>query len=151
MRFGSPAETVCSRTVRHIRLSHYLLLLGCIGALSGLLGGCTDNAVPRQTQTVDGVTITFSATDPPRLNTAEEFIITLTDAQGRPIDTASVYLDLTMPAMPMGTNRPIAESLGAGDYRAYTAYTMTGLWEIAVIAEIDNREYRAVFTRDLPE
>ncbi|NJN64997.1 MAG: hypothetical protein HC882_09065 [Acidobacteria bacterium] len=60
----------------------------------------------RQEQVVDGITIGLEAADNALLNTNQEFIVTLTDADGTPIEDASVYLDLTMPAMPMaGTVR----------------------------------------------
>lgn len=100
---------------------------------------------------VDGVVVGLETSASPPLNTSQELIVTLFDEQGQPIDGAGVYLDLTMPAMPMGTNRPVAEPLGEGRYRARTAYTMAGDWEIIVVAEIAGAEHRAVFTRTVSE
>lgn len=117
-----------------------------------LLVACAAPPAPtRQEQTIDGVTITLESVDQARINTEQIFTISLADAQGRPIDGADVYLDLTMPAMPMGTNRPVADAQGEGRYRASTAYTMTGAWEITVVATIDDQEYRAVFPREVVE
>jgi nitrogen fixation protein FixH len=93
----------------------------------------------------------LEASASPLLNASQELIVTLADEGGRPIDGADVYLDLTMPAMPMGTNRPVAEPLGEGRYRARTAYTMSGEWEITVVAEIAGAEHRALFTRSVSE
>lgn len=112
-----------------------------------LLGACAPAAPPplRQEQTVDGLTIGLEANGSPKLNASEQLVVTLADAQGRPVDGADVYIDLTMPAMPMGTNRPIAESQGMGRYLASTAYTMSGDWELTVVVEIDGVERRAMF------
>ncbi len=115
-----------------------------------MITACSALAPLRQEQAVDGITVGLEAADRPRLNTAQEFIVTLADAQGRPIDGASVYIDLTMPLMPMGTNRPVAASLGGGRYQAQAAYTMSGAWEITVVAEVGGAEHRAVFPREVP-
>ena len=95
--------------------------------------------------TADGLTIALEITASPKINTSEQFLVTLTDAQGQPVEGADVYLDLTMPAMPMGTNRPVAEPQGAGRYLASSAYTMTGEWSITVVVEIAKVEHRALF------
>ncbi len=112
------------------------------------LAACGPAAAPptRYEQTVDGLTIALEASASPRLNASERLLVTLTDAQGQPVDGADVYIDLDMPAMPMGTNRPIAEPQGEGRYLASTAYTMVGEWELTVVAEVDGVERRAVFT-----
>lgn len=123
----------------------YAALLGLL--LVGLVA-CSEPEVVRQEQVVDGLTIGLEAQDSPRVNASQELVVTLADAQGAPVDDASVYLDLTMPAMPMGTNAPVAEPLGAGRYRAgNVVMDMAGDWEIAVVAEVDGNERRAVFTR----
>jgi hypothetical protein len=96
-------------------------------------------------QTVDGLTIVLEATASPKLNTSERFTVTLTDAQGKPVDGADVYLDLTMLVMPMGTNRPVAEAQGQGRYLATTAYTMLGEWQITVVAKVAGTDHQAIF------
>ena len=114
--------------------------------LLALLAACGQAAAPaRLAQTVDGLTITLEATASPKLNAAEQLTVTLADAQGQPVDGADVYVDLTMPAMPMGTNRPIAEPEGQGRYRANSAYTMSGDWDVTVVATVAGKEHRAVF------
>lgn len=114
-----------------------------------LLAACAASAeVVRQEQVIDGLTITLEAAEGVRINTAQEFIITIADASGTPVTDAAVYLDLDMPAMPMATNRPVADHLGEGRYRAEGAYTMAGAWEIVVVAVVNDVEYRAVFERE---
>lgn len=96
-------------------------------------------------QTTDGLTISLETVANPRLNLPYRFTITLSDAQGQPVESNDVYLDLDMPAMPMGTNRPIAEPEAPGRYSATTVYTMTGDWEISVVARLAGVEHRATF------
>ena len=120
-----------------------ILLVAC--------GGPASAVVQVDTQTVDGITIGLAAVEAPALNSSQELIITLADAQGQPITGASVYLDLTMLTMPMGSTRPEAVPLGQGRYSTRTAYTMTGTWEITVVAEVNGTEHRALFTRTVPE
>ena len=133
-------------------LSRNIAALWLIAAALILMAcGATTPAPPtsRQTQTVDGLTISLEAADRPAINQAERFVIALSDANGQPISDASVYLDLDMPAMPMGSNQPIADAQGDGTYRAETAYTMTGTWEISVIVKWQGKEYRARFEREV--
>jgi len=119
-----------------------LALLLALAVLAGC--GAAAPAATRQEQVVDGITIGLEAVDKARINTAQTFVVSLSDASG-PIDGASVYLDLTMTQMPMGTNRPVATPLGGGRYRAEAAYTMTGPWEVTVFAEVDGVTHQAIF------
>ncbi len=126
--------------------------LHVIGVLINLflIAGCGSRSVPlRETQVINGLEITLETLEHPRINTAVDFIVVLQDDQGNPVSDANVYLDLDMPAMPMGITRPVALPEGAGRYWARTAYTMEGLWEITVIVEREETTYRATFRRDV--
>jgi hypothetical protein len=127
------------------RLAPLTLLLALLVACSAPSGPPT----VRQEQVVDGITIGLETREKPKLNAAQDFIILLADAQGKPIDNASVYIDLLMPAMPMGSNRPVATGEGKGRYRAQGAYTMTGAWEITVFVELDGAKHSAVFKQEV--
>ena len=128
-----------------------IALIYLLAVLLAACGGPAPATVQVDTQTVDGITIGLAAVESPVLNSSQELIITLADAQGQPITGASVYLDLTMLTMPMGSTRPEAVPLGQGRYSTRTAYTMTGTWEITVVAEVNGTEHRALFTRTVPE
>ena len=119
-----------------------LLMLICILAL--LLSGCTQATV-RQKQTIDGVTIFLENPETIPLTREVDVIITLVAADQRVINNAIVTLDLNMPEMSMGQNRPLADQLGGGRYRIRTTYTMIGTWKTIVIAKIGEKEYRATF------
>jgi nitrogen fixation protein FixH len=98
-----------------------------------------------QQRAVDGLTIALEQPRQPRILEQYDLIVTLTDAVGQPVDGATVYLDLTMPAMPMGVNQPVADPLGGGRYGAKALFTMEGDWNVAVHASVAGREYVAIF------
>lgn len=128
-------------------------MIRCLTVLSLLLilFGCTA-AVPAETLSVDGLQVTLTSPDNQTMNRAVDFTVDVRDAAGQPVDDASVYLDMDMPAMPMGVTRPVAEWRGDGRYTAMTAYTMAGLWEITVVIERpDGRVSRVLFTRHVRE
>lgn len=118
----------------------FLIILAACGATSGAA------AQNRQEQTVDGVTVALQTAAAPRMNDAQELVVTLTDAQGMPLEGADVYLDLDMPAMSMGTNRPILSPGVDGTYRGQTAFTMSGEWTVTVVVDTNGQERRATFT-----
>jgi hypothetical protein len=122
------------------------IALFCIVTL--LLTGCTQSTT-RQKQTVDGITIFLENPETISLSREVEVIVTLVAADDRVINDATVTLDLDMPEMPMGQNRPLADPLGGGRYRIRTTYTMVGTWKTTVIAKIGEKEYRAIFDQQV--
>lgn len=123
----------------------YLVL--CAVWLPGLAacdGGARPGYTTRQ-QTVEGLTITLEQPQEVEILKDYEIFVTLTDAAGHPVDGASVFLDLTMPAMPMGANQPLAEPLGQGRYRVKGVFTMEGDWQVSVHANVAGKEYVARF------
>ena len=115
-----------------------------------LIAACNQSSAPvantiRQEQIVEGLTITLEMAAQPELNRPYHFVVTLTDAQGQFIDDADVYLDLEMLEHPMGTNQPIATPQGLGTYDVEAVYTMAGPWAVTVVAELDEKTYRATF------
>lgn len=126
-------------------------LVGMAALVCLLLAACSQSVAPapstttRQQQTVEGLTITLEMASQPELNQRYHFIVTLADSQGQFIDNADVYLDLEMTEHPMGSNKPIATPLGAGAYDVEAVYTMSGPWAITVVAELDDKTYRATF------
>jgi nitrogen fixation protein FixH len=136
----------CQRSPYTLRVLAFLTV-----ALVALAACSSAPTTIRQEQTVDGITIVLETSAAPKLNASEELVVTLTDAQGQPIDGADVYLDLTMTTMPMGTNRPEANALGQGRYTVRTAYTMLGEWDITVVAEVMGVEHQALFKHTVSE
>ncbi|RRR65374.1 MAG: hypothetical protein EI684_23330 [Candidatus Viridilinea halotolerans] len=130
-RVGMPSARLAASVLLLLTLS------ACMPARS--------RAVFFEEQQVRGVTMSLETVANPRLHLPYRFTVTLSDAQGNPLASNDIYLDLDMPAMPMGINRPIAEPEAPGRYSAMTVYTMPGDWEITVVAHIDGEVYEAVF------
>ncbi len=118
-----------------------------------LLAGCGGPSAPAGlTETVDGVQITLTQQQSATVNQQQTWIITLADAaSGQPITDADVYLDLDMPAMAMGQNKPLATSNGDGSYTATGTYTMSGDWHVTVHAEAAGQDHAALFTIPVAE
>jgi len=115
-----------------------------------LLAACTGQAARvTQKQTVDGVTIAFDQPQQVSVLQEYEFVLTLTDAAGQPIEGATVFLDQDMPSMPMGTNQPVAESIGGGRYRIRGVFTMDGEWHVTVHAIVAGNDHRATFAQQV--
>jgi hypothetical protein len=73
------------------------------------------------------------------------FVVTLKDEKGQPVSDATVALDLTMPEMPMPSNKPEAQYTNNGLYQATGRFTMRGLWRIVVIIERKGEKNSAFF------
>lgn len=123
----------------------YLMLLFGISLLIGCGG---PRYTTMQTQT-NGITISYQRPERPIVNQEYTLTVQINDDRGQPIEAADVYLDLTMPAMPMGTNQPIADALGHGTYQVKTVFTMEGLWRVTVHANKGGTSYSAFFDHDV--
>lgn len=122
-----------------LRLS--LLFLAALTACGG--DARPDYAIEQQQ--ADGVTITLE--HPRQLQTLQDYelFVVLADAGGKPIDGATVFIDMAMPSMSMGANQPLADPLGNGRYRIKGVFTMAGAWRLTVHAKIAGTEHTAIF------
>ena len=82
---------------------------------------------------------------PPAVFQQSNFDVTLKDEKGQPISDATVAIDLTMPDMPMPSNKPVAQYTDNGLYQATGRFTMRGLWRIVVIIERNGEKNSAFF------
>jgi hypothetical protein len=96
-------------------------------------------------QQIDGVTITLDSSKAPRVDQTETLRITLHDAQGRPITTADVYVDLEMDMLCLSGMTPVGVPTGGGSYAVHTVYQMAGDWRITVAAQVGAHRHQAVF------
>lgn len=121
-------------------LSALVLLIACGGGRPGYSSA---------SQVADGVTITLER--PTTITPLQdyEFFVTLTDASGKPLDGATVFLEQDMPGMPMGSNQPLGETLGNGQYRIRGVFTMDGKWVVKVHAMVGGSEHIASFDQEV--
>jgi hypothetical protein len=116
-----------------------------------LLVACGEVPMVRQQQQADNLIIFLERPERIGINRDVEMIVTIIDDQERTISDAIVSLDLVMPEMPMGQNRPLADPLGGGRYRVRTTYGMLGGWKVTVVAVVAGQEHRATFDLSVTE
>jgi hypothetical protein len=120
-----------------------------IMVLAGCATGSGRAGYTSQQQTIDGLTITLER--PQQITTLQDFesIVTLTDASGTRVDSATVYLEQDMPTMAMTSNQPLGEPLGNGQYRLKSVFTMDGAWRMVIHARVAGKDYAASFDQQV--
>ncbi len=66
---------------------------------------------------------------------------------GQAVAVTTVALDLQMPGMVMGSNRPLADAVTASTHRVNVLFTMEGEWSIVVTGDSAQGPVRMVFER----
>jgi hypothetical protein len=132
-------------TLRAIRIitGFFLLITAIAGCGSGRAGYTS------QQQTIDGITITLERPQQIAILQDVEYFVTLADASGTRIDGATVYLEQDMPTMKMGSNQPLGEPLGNGQYRLKNVFTMDGAWVVVIHASVAGKDYAATFDQQV--
>jgi hypothetical protein len=123
-----------------LKLMCCLLLVPALAACGGGRPGYIT-----QQQPADGITITLERPQQAQVLKDYDLFVSLIDAQGKPVDGAIVFIDIVMPAMSMGTNQPLADPLGNGQYRIKGVFTMEGDWRLTVHAKIAGQDHAATF------
>lgn len=99
------------------------LLLLFITALTLPLSGIAENAIPCDIQhgpcimATNEMTITFDILPKPVKTMSELRFIVTVKKKDHPVTDASVTLDLSMPGMYMGKNRPVLKHVNRGTYQ----------------------------------
>jgi hypothetical protein len=102
------------------------------------------------TQKAGNLNITLALSPYPPISFQQgNFEVTLVDENGQAIADATVVLDLTMPAMPMPSNKVEAKYTDNGLYQGKGRFTMGGLWRIEVIVQRGGEKKSAFFDLEL--
>lgn len=131
---------------RHLRLPLLLCCVTLLAACGMMAAGQTAPDMVRQRQVVNDVTITLERPEEVRVNHQQRLVAVITDSQGQPVESASVYFDLVMPAHPMGANQPIAAGIGSGAYETGAVFTMDGEWLVTVVTTWQGESRTATFS-----
>jgi hypothetical protein len=126
-----------------LRITHYAAFLALVLILAACGGGRAGYTAEQQT--VNGITIKLEHPQQLALLQNYELFVTLTGADGKPIDRATVFMEQDMPAMPMNSNQPLGEPLGEGQYRITGVFRMEGDWRLVIHASVVGQEYAATF------
>ena len=107
-----------------------LLIALVIGAIVVVGLGWKVLSGPSSSASIGSEAVTLT-TDPNPLRTGPAtFIIDVKDEAGKPVDNATVFFDLNMTAMNMGTQQGNATSQGNGRYAASGQMSMRGPWKV---------------------
>lgn len=105
-----------------------LLLASLLAVLAGCLGKAS---APPASKTAGALTATLALTpDSPAPMRETELRLKIMDSNARPLETADVTMDLTMPGMAMPPNHPPVLASGDGVYVAKAIFSMAGRWRI---------------------
>jgi hypothetical protein len=109
-----------------------------------LLSACGTG--PRYQVQQDDLVVTLQFAQAPVVNQSVPVDIIFQRA-GQAVDIRTVALDLQMPGMVMGSNRPLADTVAVGTHRVNVLFTMEGEWSVVVTGESDQEAVRFVFER----
>jgi hypothetical protein len=133
-------------TLRAIRIiTGFFLLITALAAC----GSSGRAGYTSQQQMIDGITITLERPQQIAILQDVEYFVTLADTSGTRIDGAMVYLEQDMPTMKMGSNQPLGEPLGNGQYRLKNVFTMDGAWVVVIHASVAGKNYAATFDQQV--
>jgi hypothetical protein len=121
-----------------------LLALGLTACTAPVLPPLADGMVRAQ-QARDGLTFTLDSQAAPQINTTQHLRLTLVDANGRPVENASIFFDMKMNMLCLSGSKPVANAIGRGGYEVDVVYVMAGDWKVTAVATLDGRELRTTF------
>ncbi|NNJ09191.1 hypothetical protein EKD04_002500 [Chloroflexales bacterium ZM16-3] len=121
-----------------------ILALSLTSCAASVLPPLADGLVRAQMMR-DGTTFTLDSVAAPQINTTQHLRITLTDANGRPVDAQSVYFDLKMDMLCLSGSKPVANPIGRGGYEIDVVYVMAGDWKVTAVADMGDHELKVTF------
>ena len=124
-------------------------MFGLLVLVAGCGNGSSRAGYTSQQQTIDGMTLTLERPQQIAILQDIEYVVTLADASGKRVDGATVYLEQDMPTMKMGSNQPLGEPLGNGQYRLKSVFTMDGAWVVVIHARVAGKDYAATFDQQV--
>lgn len=117
---------------------HVLRLLLCSMLV---LWGCAKPAVVQTT--ADGITCSVEFASALVANASVPATVRFTQ-DGQTVTLTDVALDLQMPGMTMGSNRPLAQPQTDGSHTTDVLFTMDGEWVVVVTGRLGTEEKRFV-------
>ncbi len=122
-----------------------LIFVGLLVALSVLLAACGSTAAPTEVGSVKPVNIVISTNPNPAAVGDVEMIFTITDADGNPIEGATVDVSADHPAMEGMGMSGLATEQGDGNYSIKANFSDPGDWKVTVYVRKDGLDYKEEF------
>lgn len=124
-----------------------IIIIGVL-VLSTLLAACSSAATPVETTSSKPVNIKVETSPTPAVMGDMEVVLTITDADGKPIEGATVDVSAKhtdMSGMDMGGT---ATDQGSGRYSISANFSMSGNWKLTVYVRKAGLDYKEEI--DLP-
>jgi hypothetical protein len=119
-----------------------LILISMLVLLSILLAACGSAATPVETTSTKPVNISVESNPNPAAMGDVELVFTITDANGNPIEGATVDVSADHTDMTgMGMNGPATDQ-GGGQYSINANFSMVGNWKLTVYVRKDGLDYK---------
>ena len=118
-----------------------IIFIGVL-VLSTLLAACSSSATPVETTSSKPVNIKVETSPTPAVMGDMEVVLTITDADGKPIEGATVDVSAKhtdMSGMDMGGT---ATDQGSGRYSINANFNMSGNWKLTVYVRKDGLDYK---------
>jgi hypothetical protein len=119
-----------------------VILFGLLVGLSVLLAACGGTLTPTaEAATAGQVNITVESNPNPAVIGDTELILTITDADGNPIEGANVDVSADHTDMTGMTMGGAATDQGSGKYAINANFSMSGNWKLTVTVRKDGLDY----------
>lgn len=118
-----------------------LTLVPILAVLFVLLAACGQTATPAP-DTSGQVNITLSTSPAPAMMGDVELILTVTGADGKPVDGATVDVSADHTDMTGMSMSGVATGQGSGRYAIQTNFSMSGNWKLTVYVRKEGLDYK---------
>ena len=120
-----------------------MIVVSLFVGLSILLVACGSNATPANTTSVNINVELETKPNPMMMENDAELIFTITDANGNPIEGATVDVSAEHTGHNMGGPMSgVATEQGNGRYAINTAFSMSGTWKMTVYVRKEGLDYQ---------
>jgi hypothetical protein len=125
-----------------------LIFISMLVAVSTLLAACGGAATPADTASSKPVNINLETNPTPAMMGDMELVLTITDADGKPIEGATVDVSTEHTDMSGMDMSGVASDQGGGRYSIKSNFSMSGNWKLTVYVRKDGLDYNEEI--DLP-
>ncbi|MBI5824657.1 MAG: FixH family protein [Chloroflexi bacterium] len=122
-----------------------MIFVSVLVLLSVLLAACGSAAAPVDATSAKQVNIAVSTNPNPAVVGDVEMIFTITDADGTPIEGATVDVSADHPAMAGMGMSGLATEQGGGKYSIKANFSDSGDWKLAVYVRNGELDYKEEF------
>jgi hypothetical protein len=122
-----------------------LIFVSLLVTLSVLLAACGSAVAPTEASSAKPVNIVISTNPNPAAVGDVEMIFTITNADGNPIEGATVDVSADHPSMAGMGMSGLATEQGGGKYSIKANFSDPGDWKVTVYVRMDGLDYKEEF------